>query len=676
MSPHIPCRYPLTIAGAGALTLGLLGVGYAATGNAAEPSTKAPIMLAAATDGALGTWSALGTGTNMFINTLDYDRDNDALYAGGAFSQAGGVADTAYIARWSDDTWSALGTGMNEYVEQLDFIDDETGVIAAGAFTSAGGVSGTNRIARFASGAWSAFGSGANDEAKAIASDGEGSIYFGGDFKQVAGTDSIFSVNQVAAWSAGNWSPLSTGLGMSVNALTFYNEKLYAGGSFIGDDSTTYRSYLARWSGSAWTEVEGDVNGSVETLATGNESLYAGGNFTRIDGMADTRIARWSAEEDEWSRLGKGVNGSVYSIIVDSDRNLVYASGIFTTAGDNTATNVAVWDGNIEEWIALQGIDGEGVDSRAMALSFGEMENSAIYVGGAMTSAGGLPVNSVAKWTWDAPAGDNEVKQAASAGFAITGEGFIGVDNVQIGTKYVDFNWDTSTSITITDPELADGTYPIKVEAVGGVGNVGTLTINSTPEPTPTPIPVPTAPSAPTDATATGVESGAQVSWTPPSTPGTFPITTYQVNGSPSGSCLVSAPTTNCEITGLTDGEAYTFTVRALTGAGWSASSTPSNILVPKASEASSITITGTRGDVRGRPGVKVSGSSTGLPEGTIVRPWSRLPGQPGYSQGVAQIAVQQDGSFTWQRRVGKKIYVSIRTADNALVSNRIIIRK
>jgi hypothetical protein len=44
----------------------------------------------------------------------------------------------------------------------------------------------------------------------------------------------------------------------------------------------------------------------------------------------------------------------------------------------------------------------------------------------------------------------------------------------------------------------------------------------------------------------------------------------YQVTTIPSGgSCLVSAPTTSCVLTGLTNGTAYTFTVAALSGAGW-----------------------------------------------------------------------------------------------------------
>ena len=84
--------------------------------------------------------------------------------------------------------------------------------------------------------------------------------------------------------------------------------------------------------------------------------------------------------------------------------------------------------------------------------------------------------------------------------------------------------------------------------------------------------------------------------------------------------------------------------------------------------------IAGTRGDVRGKPGVIVTGSTTGITPGTRLAPWFRFPGQLRYEQGTTRPAVQTDGAFTWQRRTGKKIYISLRTADGFLRSNRLVI--
>ena len=87
------------------------------------------------------------------------------------------------------------------------------------------------------------------------------------------------------------------------------------------------------------------------------------------------------------------------------------------------------------------------------------------------------------------------------------------------------------------------------------------------------------------------------------------------------------------------------------------------------------IMITGTRGEVRGKPGIAVTGTTTGFGMGAILRPWIRFPGQTSYTQGTASILVDVQADFTWQRRTGKTIYISIRSEDNTVESNRLILR-
>ncbi len=126
---------------------------------------------------------------------------------------------------------------------------------------------------------------------------------------------------------------------------------------------------------------------------------------------------------------------------------------------------------------------------------------------------------------------------------------------------------------------------------------------------------------------------------------------------------------------GLTNGVAYTFDVKALTGAGWSSASEPSNPVTPTPLAQPSIVITGSRGEVQGRPGVIVSGTSTGLGMGAILRPWTRLPGEVEFREGIAQILVSTAGTFDWQRRTGKRVSVYVQTADGSLRSNTVTIR-
>jgi hypothetical protein len=69
-----------------------------------------------------------------------------------------------------------------------------------------------------------------------------------------------------------------------------------------------------------------------------------------------------------------------------------------------------------------------------------------------------------------------------------------------------------------------------------------------------------------------------------------------------------------------------------------------------------------------------VTGASTGLDIGTILRPWVKLAGQTTYQQGTATILVDATGGFTWQRRTSKKVYVYVATEDKSQRCNRIII--
>lgn len=94
------------------------------------------------------------------------------------------------------------------------------------------------------------------------------------------------------------------------------------------------------------------------------------------------------------------------------------------------------------------------------------------------------------------------------------------------------------------------------------------------------PFGTPAAPAAPT---ATAGDARATVSWAAPAQDGGFPITTYMVEAveDPSRNCTVTAPATSCEITGLTNGVARTFTVKATNVMGASAASSASSPVTP-----------------------------------------------------------------------------------------------
>ncbi|MGA0060458.1 MAG: fibronectin type III domain-containing protein [Planctomycetota bacterium] len=200
----------------------------------------------------------------------------------------------------------------------------------------------------------------------------------------------------------------------------------------------------------------------------------------------------------------------------------------------------------------------------------------------------------------------------------------------------------------------------------GNSASAGTFTYATLPPPAP-----PTPSDPPGAVAAVAGDASASVSWTAPSTSGSFAVSTYQVTASPGGrTCLVAAPSFSCEVSRLTNGVTYTFTVRALTGAGWSPSSVPSNAVTPEAKSQPSVVITGVREGKR----IKIFGQVTGFGMGGMLRPWIRFAGQSVYSEGAATILVDDEGTFEWRRKTRKRVSVYVQTPDASVRSNVVAI--
>ncbi|GAA5195355.1 hypothetical protein GCM10023346_25050 [Arthrobacter gyeryongensis] len=105
----------------------------------------------------------------------------------------------------------------------------------------------------------------------------------------------------------------------------------------------------------------------------------------------------------------------------------------------------------------------------------------------------------------------------------------------------------------------------------------------------------PTAPSAPTGVTATAGNASATVSWTAPNNGGS-PITSYAITPHAGATTLApvtvtgNPPATSTNVTGLSNGTAYTFTVTATNAIGTSPASAASAPATPTGTTTSAIT--------------------------------------------------------------------------------------
>jgi len=211
----------------------------------------------------------------------------------------------------------------------------------------------------------------------------------------------------------------------------------------------------------------------------------------------------------------------------------------------------------------------------------------------------------------------------------------------------------TTSPIVVTGLTTST-TYSIDVRALNsaGGGSAPPTPVIVTPGAPHTPSPPPPTfpPGAPTQVIAVAGDGSATVAWTPPPTSGSFPVTHYQVTANPGGaSCLTTL--TTCTVTGLTAGMPYTFTVRALNGAGWGPASAPSDALTPL---DISITITASRSGKR----VVVVGMATGMSTGNTLTPWMKIERGGSLLRGKAIVTVGEEGSFVWKRRSSRSITV------------------
>jgi VCBS repeat-containing protein len=93
-----------------------------------------------------------------------------------------------------------------------------------------------------------------------------------------------------------------------------------------------------------------------------------------------------------------------------------------------------------------------------------------------------------------------------------------------------------------------------------------------------------TVPGLPSSVSAAAGDARATVEWSAPAFTGGTPITGYTVTASPGGrTCTWTSGPLTCAITGLTNGTAYTFTVRATNAVGTGAVSSASTAVTPSA---------------------------------------------------------------------------------------------
>lgn len=365
---------------------------------------------------AASTWSALGSngpGTGALTSQVSAlaVRGSD-LFVGGSFSDAAGIPEADYVARWDGSNWFALGSngvGAGAITSSVFALAVSRGdLYVGGQFVNAKGIAEADRVARWDGSDWFALGStspgvGAiTSPVYALAVSGS-DLFVGGGFNNAQG---INEADNVARWDGSNWFALgSTSAGVGpfnnfVRVLAVSGSDLLAGGDFTDAAGIPEADRVARWNGSKWFALGPNeaIGASVMDIAVSGSNVFVGGIFTDAAGIPEADyIARWNGSN--WFALGSngaGVGALAYHVydLAVSGGDLFVAGDFLDADGIAEADRVARWDGT--NWFALSSTSGPALDSSVLALA---VSATTLFAGGFFMDADGIPeADRVAAW--------------------------------------------------------------------------------------------------------------------------------------------------------------------------------------------------------------------------------------------------------------------------------------
>lgn len=404
-SPYCDQVYALALDGSGNIFVGGWFTSISGWGR------KCIAKLSASGTGQLDiNWNPLGADSYVYALALD---GAGHVYAGGYFANVGGQS-RKFIAKLSstgngdvDATWNP---SANSSVEALA-VDGSGNVYAGGNFANIGGK------LRYFVAKLSGSGSGDADAAwnpspngnlvHALAIDGSGNLHVGGNFTSIGGQPRV-----AYAVLSGSGTPSTVVADAevtkgSVKAMARQPDGgVIVGGNFLKANGAPHANLLRlKPDGTLDPNWNPSSNNSVYALAVdGNGDVYAGGAFTSVNGTTRRYIAKLSGSgsgnvDATWNPFA---NFWVLSLALDGSGNL-YAGGWFGYIGGQTRSRIAKLSAS---GTGMADVDWNpaavGGDVYALALD----GNGHLYVGGNFTGIGGLNRSHLAKLSSSSGAAD------------------------------------------------------------------------------------------------------------------------------------------------------------------------------------------------------------------------------------------------------------------------------
>jgi hypothetical protein len=390
-------------------------------------------------------------------------------------------------------------------------------------------------------------------------------------------------------------------------------QQLLFGGS---PSANNYTNGTWTWNGTTWTLLSpatsppARADASMAYDAATGQVLLFGGTGAGATYLNDT----WAWDGTTWTQLTPATSPPVRSNASMAYDPVTSQLLLFGGAGNTTTTGGDTWTWNGSTWSQLTPATSPASRSRSM-MAYDSATSQLLLFGG---STSGTSTVLGDTWTWSGmtwsqlkPAISPPARGSAAFNFDVATQQLVLFGGFVSGTSPLGDTWDwTGTTWTklapIASPSARFRTASAydaassKFLLYGGSTNGSTLLGETW---TYAPVPA-TVPGEPTIGAATGGNAQATVAFSPPSTNNGSPVISYRVTATDlttpaNGGQTASGPGSPLTVTGLTNGDSYTFTVTATNIVGTGASSLHSNAVNPATVPGAPTIGTATGGNAR-----------------------------------------------------------------------------
>ncbi len=435
-----------------------------------------------------------------------------------------------------------------------------------------------------------------------------GAVLFGG-------YDGTNYLNDTWTWDGTTWTQATPATSPPARAgatMEYYDGDVFLFGGYNG---TSYLDDTWMWDGTNWTEQSPTTSPPARAYASmaedtgyadGTGALVLFGGYNGTDYLNDTWTLTYSGSAFEWTDVSPATNPSARA-----DAAMAYDGTLAepTLFGGYDGTNILgdTWEFDGTTWVEESPTTSPSARADA-AMADNSTDGQLVLFGGQSTTS----VSSTLDDTWDfysapdAPTGVTATGGNNEATVDFDAVPFYGDGGYTI-TSYTVTSSPDGQTCSVTPPATPPDTYSCTVAGLNN-GTSYTFTVTATnflatglPSAASNAVVPSTVPAAPTGVTATAGNADAQVSFAAPSDGGST-INSYTVTATDStnpahGGQTVSGAASPLTVTGLTNGDSYTFTVTATNGNGSGPSSDPSNAVVPSTVPAAPTGVTATAGN-------------------------------------------------------------------------------